>query len=159
MERAISVELQDTGTYIPKTGVFDSVDKKYGTTNPLPNAVPGTPAGGAPTEPGEGANTGNPAPEAGATNAPQSINQLPEPQGAGGNAAPQTESISKKKSLNEDSFNDKLQMLIGIKSAQQIENESNDTLSKRAEELNKNAKQMITEIDNLIQKDISSTKK
>jgi len=157
MERAISVELQDTQAYIPKTGVFDSVDKKYGTTNPTPVAPQGTPAGGAPAEPGEGADTGNPAPEAGATNAPQTINQLPEPTGtpaAGG--APLQE--SEKKFLNEDSFEDKLQMLVGMKNRPQDDDteSDNDTLSKRAKSLNSDAKKMINEIDKIILKENES---
>lgn len=160
MERAISVELQDTQTYIPKTGVFDSVDKKYGTTNPAPVAVPGTPAAGAPAEPGEGADTGNPAPEAGATNAPQSINQLPEPTGApaagGTGGAPLQE--SEKKILNEDSFEEKLQMLVGMKNRPQDDDteSDNDTLSKRAKSLNSDAKKMINEIDKIILKENES---
>jgi hypothetical protein len=148
MERAISLELQNSGIVIPKTGVFDSVDKKYGTTNPLPMAPPGTPAGGAPAEPGEGVNGGNPPPDVGATNAPQSIDQLPEPQGQGG--APMQEG---RKKLNEDTFEDKLQMLVGMKNkpkASESEDEIGDSLSGRAKKLNNNAKQMINEIDKMM---------
>ena len=154
MERAISVELQDTQTYIPKTGVFDSVDKKYGTTNPAPIAPPGTPAGGAPAEPGEGTDTGNPPPEAGATNAPQTIGALPEPAGApAGGGAPLQE--TEKRKLNEDSFEDKLQMLVGMKNKPQDDDteSDNDSLSKRAKSLNSDAKKMINEIDKIILKE------
>jgi hypothetical protein len=154
MERAISVELQDTGTYIPKTGIFDTVDKKYGTTNPLPAAVPGTPAGGAPAEPGEGADTGNPPPEAGATNAPQSVGALPEPAGAPAAGGAPLQENSKPK-MNENSFEEKLQMLVGMKNRPQDSDSegSADSLSKRAKDLNKDAKKMINEIDQMILKE------
>jgi hypothetical protein len=152
MERAISVELQDTGTYIPKTGIFDTIDKKYGTTNPLPVAAPGTPAGGAPAEPGEGSNTGNPPPDAGATNAPQSIGALPEPAGAPAAGAPLQENSKPK--MNENSFEEKLQMLVGMKNRPSDDSDSNaDSLSRRAKDLNMGAKKMINEIDKMILKE------
>jgi len=162
MERAISQELQDTGAVIPKTGVFDSIDKKYGTSNPLPTqpAQGGQPPAGGPPEPGEGANTGNPPPEAGATNAPQSVNQLPEPQGAGAPPPPaggapgtQTESVKKKKLLSEDSFEDKLQMLVGMKSSPEgtdVEDDNNHSLANQAKRQITTAKKMITEIDKML---------
>jgi hypothetical protein len=146
MERAISVELSETATTIPKTGVFDSVDKKYGSPNPIPTQ----PTAGGPPEAGEGMNTGNPAPEAGANNAPQSINQLPEPQG---NTAPvQAESAkSKKKPLNEDAFQEKLEKLVGIKSSEKAEDyddpKTHNYLTSKIKDLNKATKQMINEID------------
>lgn len=148
MERAISQELQDTGTIIPKTGIFASIDKKYGTLNPLPAQV------GGPPEAGEGAVTGNPPPEAGATNAPQTPNELPPPEGA---PAVQGESEGKTKAqLNEDSFNEKLNQLMGIKNYKDGKNEDSsddeDSLYSRAKSLNTGAKKMITEIDKLIHK-------
>lgn len=156
MERAISQELQDTGTVIPKTGVFDSIDKKYGTANPLPAQIgtPGAPpALGAP-EPGEGVNTGNPPPEAGATNAPQSPAALPPAQGtpAPGVQAEGSKSLMQK--LNETSFEDKINELLGIKNLKdQKDNEDDsddDSLASKARLLNKNAKKMISEIDKMI---------
>lgn len=160
MERAISVELQDTQNVIPKTGVFNSIDKKYGTTNPLPTNIPGTPAAGAPPEQGEGENTGNPPPEAGATNAPQSVNQLPEPEGAPVPTAGGTlkESVDR---LNENSFEEKLQMLVGMKNKPQDENfdKEGDSLSNRAKRLNNDAKKMINEIDKIILKEDDSNDK
>lgn len=153
MERAISQELQNTGTVIPKTGVFDGIDKKYGVPNPLPNTV----GGGAP-EQGEGMNTGNPPPEAGATNAPQTPNELPPPEGA---PAPQgqAESVtSKKRNLNEDSFDEKLNLLMNIKNHKDSDsvddvNDDEDSLFNRAKTLNTNAKKMINEIDKLMYKE------
>lgn len=159
MERAISQELQDTGTVIPKTGVFDSIDKKYGTANPLPAQI-----GATPPEPGEGANTGNPPPEPGATNAPQTPAALPPPQGAPApeaGAAPQTEaSKSTKRALNEDSFDEKLDKLLGVKNHQDQKNKEDDieddSLASKARSLNKGAKRMITEIDKMLHENNNS---
>jgi hypothetical protein len=156
MERAISQELQDTGTVIPKTGVFDSIDKKYGTANPLPAQVGvagAPPALGAP-EPGEGANTGNPPPEAGATNAPQSPAALPPAQGTPAPGVQAEGSKSSMQNLNETSFEDKLHELLGIKNLKdQKDNEDDsddDSLASKARSLNKGAKKMISEIDKMI---------
>lgn len=167
MERAISMELQNTMNVIPKTGVFDSIDKKYGTPNPLPAAAPPQAGiggsgnlGGAPL-PGEGVNSGNPPPAPGANNAPQTINQLPEPQGVG-NQAPavgmpplQEGEKKKKRKMNEDSFEEKLEMLVGLKSGQkpnenEEESSEDNTLANKAKYLNKNARQMINEIDKMM---------
>lgn len=153
MERAISLELADTGTVIPKTGVFNSVDKKYGTTNPLPAQMPPQGQEGGQPEPGEGLNTGNPPPDAGATNAPQSIDQLPEPQGAGG-AQPigkQNEQVISKSIITESTFEEKLEMLVNGKAISDPSQHTDENqLSTKAKELNRTAKQMITEIDKML---------
>jgi Bacteriophage T4-like portal protein (Gp20) len=149
MERAISQELQDTGTIIPKTGIFAGIDKKYGTLNPLPAQV------GGPPEAGEGdMSGGNPPPEAGATNAPQTPNELPPPEGA---PAPQgqAEGVQKtKKQLNEDTFDEMVNQLVGTKNYKDNKSEDSsdddDSLYSRAKSLNSGAKKMITEIDKLI---------
>ena len=144
MERALSIELQDTGNIIPKTGIFNSVDKKYGTDNPLPAQVGGG-------EAGEGdLSGGNPPPEAGAVNAPQSPNELPAPEGA---PAVQGESTKRRKTLNEDSFDEKLNKLMGVKNTKDQQNDDDtddDSLLNRARSLNMTAKKMITEIDKSI---------
>ncbi len=151
MERAISQELQDTGTVIPKTGVFDSIDKKYGTANPLPAQV-----GGTPPEPGEGDNTGNPPPEAGATNAPQTPAALPPPEGAPapGAGAVQAEGVAKKTPLHESTFDDKLHELLGMKNHKDQKDAEDDSegesLASKARSLNQGAKKMITEIDKML---------
>lgn len=149
MERAISQELQDTGTIIPKTGIFAGIDKKYGTLNPLPAQV------GGPPEAGEGdMSGGNPPPEAGATNAPQTPAELPPPEGA---PAPQgqAEGVQKtKKQLNEDTFDEMVNQLVGTKNYKDNKSEDSsdddDSLYSRAKSLNSGAKKMITEIDKLI---------
>lgn len=144
MERSISQELQNTGTVIPKTGVFNTIDKKYGTDTPLPAVAP---------EAGEGdMSGGNPPPEAGATNAPQTPNELPPPEGA---AAPiQAESNkTKKRQINEDSFDEKVNALVGGKNVRDQKNldddNEEDSLQKRAQSLNSGAKKMINEIDQM----------
>lgn len=145
MERAISQELQNTGTVIPKTGVFDSIDKKYGTDNPIPAVAP---------EAGEGIDTGNPPPEAGATNAPQSPNELPPPEGAPSPIQAESKKTVKKP-LNEDSFDDMVNKLVGKKNLndeQKLDDANeDDSLLKRAKTLNSSAKKMINEIDQMKQ--------
>lgn len=143
MEKAISQELQNSFNIIPKTGVFNSLEKKYGTPMPLPNQVPGAPlAAGAPPEPGEGANTGNPPPAPGATNAPQSPTDLPPVQGA---PAPGGAALAESMS-----FDDKLHELLGMKNVKDQQEKESESLIARAKTLNDGAKKMINEIDKMI---------
>jgi hypothetical protein len=119
--------------------VFNSIIKKYGTPNPLPNQAPGAPPA-APAEPGEGVNTGNPPPAPGATNAPQSPAELPQPQGA---------PLAEGKNIN--SFEEMVNELLGIKNVKdQQPDDEPDSLLGRAKSLNAGAKKMINEIDKMI---------
>lgn len=154
MERAISQELQDTAVIIPKTGIFDDIDQKYG--NPNAAAM----QQGPPPVAGEGQPEQNPSPAAGATNAPQNPNELPEPQGlvAGGASAPapaaapapkQESTTNKKKMITESDFDSMLNNLVSRQNTvDQKHNE--DVFKKKSDELNKNAKMMINEIDKLL---------
>lgn len=156
MERAISQELQDTPVIIPKTGIFDDIDQKYG--NPAAAAVQQQ---GPPPAPGEGQPEANQPPAGGATNAPQNPNQLPEPQGlvAGGPAAPaggapaggaQQESIRRNgKVIRETSFDDLLNQLVNRQNVVD-QKYKEDAFQSKTDELNKTAKQMINEIDKLL---------
>jgi hypothetical protein len=155
MERAISQELQDTPVIIPKTGIFDDIDEKYG--NPGAAAVQQQ---GPPAAPGEGQPEGNEPPAGGATNAPQNPNQLPEPQGlvAGGPAQPaggapqgnQQESNRKKgKIIRETSFDDLLNNLVNRHNVSD-NRYKDDAFQAKTNELNKSARQMINEIDKML---------
>lgn len=155
MERAISQELQDSAVIIPKTGIFDDIDQKYG--NPNAAAMQPMPGGAAP-QPGEGQPEQNPAPAPGATNAPQNPNQLPEPQGlvAGGPAAPapggapKQESYNRKgKGLNESDFDSILNNLVSRQNVDS-QKQSEEAFKLKNDELNRNAKIMINEIDKLL---------
>lgn len=153
MERAISQELQDTPVIIPKTGIFDDIDQKYG------NPSAAIQQQGPPPVPGEGTPEANPAPDAGATNAnaPQNPNQLPEPQGlvAGGVAAPapggQQESKNRTgRVLREgSSFEDVLNHLVHRHNVSDQRTQE-DAFQTKTDALNKSAKQMINEIDRLL---------
>jgi len=157
MERAISQELQDTAVVIPKTGIFDDIDQKYG--NPNAAAM----QQGPPPAEGEGQPEQNQPPAAGATNAPQSPSQLPEPQGlvAGGAGAPapaggapaapkqESKGIKGKPALSESNFDALLNNLV---TRQNVESQKNteEAFKVKNDELNKNAKMMINEIDKLL---------
>lgn len=157
IERAISQELQDTAVIIPKTGLFDDIDQKYGN----PNAQPQQPMGGQPPAGGgEGMPEPNLPPAGGANNAPQNPNQLPPPQGAPTGAAgaaappaptPQQESFnrSRKKRMDEKSFDDLLNTLVGG-NEKTTEELADDTFKKKSDDLNKSARSMINEIDKLL---------
>jgi hypothetical protein len=153
IERAISQELQDTAVIIPKTGLFDDIDQKYGN----PNAQPQQPMGGPPAGGGEGMPEPNLPPAGGANNAPQNPNQLPPPQGAPTGAAgaatppPQQESFNRnrKKRMDEKSFDDLLNTLVGG-NEQTTEELADDTFKKKSDDLNKSARSMINEIDKLL---------
>lgn len=149
MERAISQELQDTPVIIPKTGVFDDIDQKYGN----PDAA--LTQGGPPPQGGEGQPESNPPPEGGATNAPQTPAALPEPQGSASKAAPAggntQESVSSHKNViaEKKTFDELLEDLMGkqnVTSAKRNE----DEFAKKNDQLNKTARTMITEIDKLL---------
>lgn len=155
MERAISQELQDTAVIIPKTGIFDDIDQKYGN----PNAAAIQQQGPPPAQ-GEGDAESNPPPADGATNAPQNPNQLPEPQGlvaggpaapAGGAPAPQQEStnIKNKIILGESDFDMLLNKLVHRHNVG-VEKSNEEAFTQKNDELNKAAKQMINEIDSLL---------
>lgn len=153
MERAISQELQDTAVIIPKTGLFDDIDQKYGN----PNAQPMQPtAGGPPAQGGEGMPEPNMPPAGGAENAPQNPNQLPPPQGAPASPAPapnnpqpQQESYRGRKKMDDKSFDSLLNELV-LRHDKKDENGEEDTFKKKNDDLNTNARNMINEIDNLL---------
>jgi len=152
MERAISQELQDTPVIIPKTGVFDDIDQKYG--NPGAAAIQQQ---GPPPAPGEGQPESNQPPAGGATNAPQSPGDLPEPQGlvAGGpaapapGAAPKQESVRPTKGRLAEDFTTLVNNLV---SRQNVESQkkTEEAFQSKNDALNKTAKQMINEIDKLL---------
>lgn len=143
MERAISQELQDTPVIIPKTGIFDDIDEKYG--NPAAAAMQQAPAA---PQPGEGQPEGNQPPGAEATNAPQNPNQLPEPQGlvAGGPAAPAPAAGG---APMKESFDSLLNNLVYRQSAE-AQKHTEETFKTQNDDLNKKAKMMINEIDKLL---------
>lgn len=142
MEAAISVELTNTQMVISKTGIFDSIDKKYG--NPagaMAPTVSGTP------EQGEGVNTGNPPPGPDATNAPQSPIDLPEPTGA-----PQTqaEGDRRKKGLIREDYVSVLDKLLSEEIKKLEGTGPNNILSEQAKFSNDKAQKMIRDIDRMI---------
>jgi len=149
MERAISQELQDTAVIIPKTGVFDDIDQKYGN----PDAA--LTQGGPPPQGGEGQPESNPPPEGGATNAPQTPAALPEPQGSASQAAPAggntQESVSSQKNIitEKKTFDELLEDLMGKQNVTAAK-QSEDEFAKKNDQLNKTARTMITEIDKLL---------
>ena len=90
MERAIGEELKNTPTVIPKTGIFDTLDKLYGTKEGAGAGAPAAPPGEVSEPvgaefPGLGAELGGespppgeeaqPTPEAGGEVTPESINK------------------------------------------------------------------------------------
>ena len=127
IERAVGEELKQTPTVITKTGVFDNIDKLYGTTTGA------TPSAGAETTPGGESILGGPptdfgsepvAPEA--PPAPES--PAPEAPPAGGEVTPE----SRKKDMNILVENDLIEgkQIIDLGQAQ-------ESLGKISQELNK----------------------
>ena len=122
MEKAIGEELKNTATVIAKTGVFDTVDKLYGTK---PGDVPAT-APGETTEPA-GAELGGLGAELGAPTGPELGGAETEGGGPeiGGEVTP--ESVSKRDMnilIENDAFSSKyLDLGVGQQSLGQIEEE------------------------------------
>lgn len=75
IERAVGVELENTGTVIKRTGIFDEIDKKFGGKEPLYQ-----------NQNDEQTNNENPDNEEQTDDTPnefQNVNNLPEPEGIG----------------------------------------------------------------------------
>lgn len=91
IERAVGEELKATPTVITKTGLFDNIDKLYGS----PSGA--TPSAGASTTPGGGEELSSPAPDLGAMAPPPAETETPpaETGGGGGGEAPVPESFRK----------------------------------------------------------------
>ena len=78
IERAVGEELKATPTVITKTGLFDNIDKLYG------SATGATPSAGAATTPGGGEELGGPPSDLGAMAPPPAETEAPPPAEAGG---------------------------------------------------------------------------
>ena len=95
IERAVGEELKATPTVITKTGLFDNIDKLYG------SPTGATPSAGASTTPGGGEELGGPPPDLGAMAPPPAETEAPPAEtggGGGGEETPVPESF--KKDLN-----------------------------------------------------------
>jgi hypothetical protein len=157
MEKVIMQELQDSPVTIKKTGLFTDIDKRYGEPvegMPLPTET-GSTEGGAPPMGGgapAGAPTGTP-PELGGM-PPAGAGEAPAAPLGGGEGLPMAEGREK---LSEDEYVKLVEkMVFGSslepehkkeKKHKKIINE-NDAINSK---LNKNAQEMINEIDSLLE--------
>jgi hypothetical protein len=158
MEKAVMQELQDSPVTIKKTGLFTDIDKRYGEPvdgMPISGGTEGgmPPEGGAGAPPMGGAPAGTPPPMGGAPagGAPASAPPMGGGAEGGAGAPPMMEGR-----LSQEEYNRHVESLVygstqepehkNVKAQREIIQENNDINDK----LNKNAQDMINEIDNLL---------
>ncbi len=172
MEKVIQQELQDSPVVIKKSGLFADIDKRYG------EPIEGMPAGGA----SGGTEQGGMPPAGGGMGAPPMGG--PEAGGmppAGGGAPPMGgpetsglpnqspsdlppvvgDSVRSRRVLSEDDYNKQIEKLVynsSIEPERKKESKNKKIISennKINDKLNRDAENMINEIDNLLKKNIS----
>ena len=134
IERAVGVELENTGTVIKRTGVFDDIDKKFGGNVPLFNPEENTNPENAENNPEENTDSQEP-------NEFQNVNNLPEPEGIG------------------DSYKNFNKLIESLRTPIKKSKKSNTVFLKENENINQKSIEYINEIDKLIKKDIDIYKK